>query len=727
MLFPHFHHFILQPNQFTTFIGGDGLVTYYQMIYYIKYDSGTLLSSMNYPTGEYIWMTDGNGSFAIVMKWINDYIYNIEDIVPGIFTYFIFFTWLMASSIMYYLLRAFNVHKWIAIIAAPIIILMSPMMPRFINHVSQPFPFMIPLSILWFIRKTRVLKLEKRDILLALVYLFFFLNNSYGGAISLGIGLISSIVYIFLANKRSISKGMALSFVAPVLTIVLATFIIMKAGDIYDDRLDIQWGFFAYNAEISGYFYPHFSLLRDFLNNFVKVADQGYEQAMNLGLIPALIAIYYFIRLIFKKKPFALGIHHRSLFIGAFLMFIFASNSNYMPFLDDLIEEHMGALIMFKSSARFGWPMYYVVAILACRWLSHLQDHIKTEVKYLPIAIVFVPLLLWYLESNYFLNQSEMETRHDNPFIHDYAQKTYKVAEEYQLDTTQYQAMFMLPHVQAWHDNLMTHNNFYTEFTGMLLSAHTGIPWINSKLSRNSTGATFRNTQMISSSLIKRTLRNMFPNDKDILLVEGREDRPLKHGEKYLKGLGELVYKDEDVSFYRLKVKDLKEAYVFNRTKERMLSDSIASPRYEFKVEHFDEDAVHVFYGDGAKTVTKGRKAKLETYAISVPEDRWYEFSAWNYEDGREYGSIEWFIHVKNQDYDNNVFVPARECRDIYGSWIRANKEFLLPKGNNEITISYSCRKEMYVDQLTIRDLQDTIIYKAPEEEFTLLNGYIMD
>lgn len=724
MMFPHFYRFILYPNKFTTFLGGDAFIIYHQMIYHTKYGSGTHLESMNYPSGEFLWMTDGSGSFALLFKWFSKYIYDISDIIPGVYTYIILISWLIAMVIMYYLLLAFDVKRWIAILASPTIILLSPMIIRFMHHMSQPFPLLIPLAILWLVRKTRIQRLEKRDILLWIVFVFFFLNNSYSGAIALGIGLSGAVFYMLLNKDKSTSRSVFLTYLLPVLSVVITVLAVIKLGDIYDDRLKVQWGFFDYNAEISGYFYPMYSLLRDFLNGFVKVADQGYEQAMNLGIIPALFLIYYMVKLAFKKAPFKLGKMHAALFLGAFSMFLFAANSNYFPFLQSFMENYTPMLTMFKASARFGWPMYFVVAILACRFITYIFDLWKEKPTAIRYGVPLLILSLWYLESNYFLNQSVMETRYGSPFQSDFAKKVYHVSDSLSIDTTHYQAMFMLPHIQAWHDNLYTHKNYYSEITGMLISEHTGIPWINSNLSRNSTGVTYRSTQMVSSGMIQREIIDILPNDKDILLIEGREERPLVHGEKYLKSLATQIYHDGDITLYELPIKQLKEAKYYNDIKDQLHGKGFSAPKYPYIIEHFDQEVDPTFYGSKGELVKRGQNEFFRELEITVPEDGYYEIGIWVYEDGIRWGTLDWKLYIENGDYKKEVTVITRECRDVFGTWMRANKEFFLPKGENKIEMRYFTRKDIRVDEMLIRHVKDTIVYDLPTESTTLVNGF---
>ncbi len=55
---PIFKDYYTRPNSMMYSFGGDALMLYYNTAYHTRYDHGSTLRSMNYPDGEYIYLTD---------------------------------------------------------------------------------------------------------------------------------------------------------------------------------------------------------------------------------------------------------------------------------------------------------------------------------------------------------------------------------------------------------------------------------------------------------------------------------------------------------------------------------------------------------------------------------------------------------------------------------------------------------------------------------------------
>ena len=175
-----FGRYMWDPNGLVFAFGGDALVIYYDMIYQVCHGSGITLNAMNYPYGDNLIMTDSNAAITYVLMCINN-IYPICDLVPGILHCLILYLLPLTSVFLYLLFRKLNVSNLIGIIGSILIAFLSPQMLRILGHFGLAFPFIIPMTIYWFVKKYESERFEGLDVFFGLILLFFFINNPYVG------------------------------------------------------------------------------------------------------------------------------------------------------------------------------------------------------------------------------------------------------------------------------------------------------------------------------------------------------------------------------------------------------------------------------------------------------------------------------------------------------------------------------------------------------------------
>jgi hypothetical protein len=153
---PIFKDYFTRPNSMMYSFGGDALMLYYNTAYHTRYDEGSTLRSMNYPDGEYIYLTDAQGSLSNVLQWINRHVTDISGLTVGFVNGVNLYLLFAAVIFMFFLLRALKAHMFTAILFAPMIVLLAPQIRRMGGHFGLAYPFLIPLAMLWFLRKYRV-------------------------------------------------------------------------------------------------------------------------------------------------------------------------------------------------------------------------------------------------------------------------------------------------------------------------------------------------------------------------------------------------------------------------------------------------------------------------------------------------------------------------------------------------------------------------------------------
>lgn len=730
-----FPHYVSEPNNQVFFSNGDLLVTLYDMIYHVRYDVDGTFTGMNYPDGDYLFMTDANGSFATVMRWVDHNIIEIDKHLPGILMTSIYLLLGVCGMFIFMILRTCGVSNTLSFLLAPLIAFLSPQMVRIACHLSLSFPFVIPMVMLWTLRKYKVPKLETWDVVFAFVTFFFFMNNAYIGFIMcMFTGLIGFFLFLKGRKQKLYQKSSIIIMSTPVL-ITIIVYILLKINDPYEDRLEEQWGFFHYHTKLYSLFFPKWSLAASWIPKYQNGDNRSIEWTNNLGLVPMGLILSYFIYSIRRRinktlTPLLPKTPMMWCFWWAsFLMFLFAANTAIFP-IKNIIESYMGPLLMFKSSGRFSWPLYFVVALFAARLLQAWSDRLELRKKY-SSCLLIVPLLLFYAyETNFYLDSRFTDRDRKNYLTGAEIDQVQKDVDSLQINPDNYQAMYVLPLFVGWNEKIRAGVYNRSEFAALQISSTTGIPMINGRLSRNSTSKTLRATQMSSHPLIKKGVLDSLPNEKPIILVQGRPiGNKLSIGEQNLKDISKEIYNQEKYFVFKVDVQTIKdeqkkwvnEAREFRENVQ--LNDSLKTT--PLLVNHYDEAATdgHLF-GQGAHQLKVG-KQKIVDFRKEFETADTLKFFVWVEITNEKYGMPDFTITVKGENdhyYYKNI--PSREHKDIYKNWIRSEHIFPVPKGKNWIEIIAKGNQNFWMDELTIAREKDVILHDLESEDMFLYDGY---
>lgn len=730
VFFAKYPHYVLHPNNQTFVSNGDLLITLSDMIYHVKYDTDGTFSGMNYPTGEYIFMTDANGSFATLFRWIDSYMFDIDTILPGILMTLIFLLIGMCGMFLFMILRTSGISTKLAFLLAPLITLLSPQMVRIACHLSLSFPFVLPMIMLWTLRKYRVPKLEIWDLIFATVTFFFFMNNAYVGFIMcMFAGLIGFVVLVSGYKTGNNRKAAIIMMTVPVV-ITLIVYVLLKINDPYDDRLEEQWGFFYYHTKPYSLFYPKYSLAASFFAKYRAGDFRSIEWTNNLGLIPMGLVLSYWIysiTRIFKKslpRLFPKDIMMTAFLWASFLMFLFASNTALFP-IKEVIESYMGPLLMFKSSGRFSWPLYFVVALFAAKILQGWVSQIEFKKQYLSLALL-VPLIgIYVYETNFYLDSRFTGKDRQNYLTAPQTDDLVKVLDKAEVNTDNYQAMFVLPLFLGWNEKMRAGVYNRSERGALSVTTLTGIPMINARLSRNSTSKTMAVAQVSSNPLIHKEVFDLMPNDKPILLIQGTniQDR-LSEGELALREIATEVFRVKKFIGYKLEVADIEKYRQQVLAEATQYFESNKDQHVEALIQnHYDDQPVEgALFGQGAYTIHEG-KEQLVNFTREFVKGDSLRFTAWTEITNKKYGMPEFFIYVKGPDkhyYQKKVF--TRENKNIYKNWIRSEHTFPVPGGKSKIEVVVKCNQDVLVDQMEISFKNDTMIYDLGAQGFLFNN-----
>lgn len=705
--------------------GGDALMLYYNNAFHTRYDEGSQLRSTNYPDGEYIYLTDAQGAISNVMQWINRHVTDISYQTVGFVNAINLYLLFAAVIMVFFLLRALKAHMFTAILFAPLIVLLSPQIARMGGHFGLAYPFLIPMAMLWFLRKYRVGQLEKRDGLMFAISLFFTFNNPYTG-FNVCFFLIAAGVLLFATEgfkwknwkKPAIISGMGL------LTLGLV-FLNFKLFDPVHDRLNPQWGFFVYHATFEGLFHPPTSILHDWLTrNKFMVSEVQYEAFLNVGIVTTLaLAVMLLMTLsgpLLGKKRSSLqrlAPENRILIGAALLLFLVAANTSLIKVSESWMEQNLGWLLMFKASGRLGWTFYFALTVTAVVFIDRLFR--ITTPWFMAAMFSLLLAAIWNSEINQYMRPKFKDVFQANFFSQEKEQEMLDVLSQNKIDIKDYQAILSVPKMIAWTDKILSRSNFRTEIYSVRISMATGLPLANSMLSRIGLKHTLDRVQMYSNPLIERSLLQKFPNQKDILLVVGSDViAELKDGEKFLLDISQRVAENKEFSLYRLRLSDLANNAALQKAKADIQGGAFSAPTLHLNFD--DQPSAHTFYGAGSRQTVTG-ESLIHEFISPFERDTQMVFSAWTYIDPGKWGAGFWLLSLRDSSGAElkNIQVETRRANDTQDSWIRSSTQVAIPRGAH-LRISSFGEKPLIVDELMLWPVGATPIVANPDSAAVL-------
>ncbi|MDO8366595.1 MAG: hypothetical protein Q7T20_07365 [Saprospiraceae bacterium] len=726
---PIFKDYFTRPNSLMYSFGGDALMLYYNTNYHTRYDNGSTLRSMNYPDGEYIYLTDAQGALSNTLQWVNRHIADISGQTVGIVNALNLYLLFAAVVLVFFLLRALKAHLFTAILFAPLIVLLSPQVWRMGGHFGLAYPFLIPMAMLWFLRKYRVGHLENRDALMLGVSVFFTFNNPYTG-FNVNFFLLLAGMLLFAVEGIQRKKWKRPAIISGMGLLVLAlVFLDFKLFDQVHDRMNPQWGFFDYHASFEGLFHPPHSILHDWLiRNNIMVSEIGFEAMLNVGIVATmalaamllmtLAGVFYR-----KNKPTLqrLTTEHRILLGSSLLMFLLAANTSLIPVSREWMENNMGWLMMFKASGRLGWAFYFALTVTATLFIDRLFR--LTSPWFMATLFSLVLAALWNSEINQYTRPKFKNVFQANFFDRQHEQEMLDIFRQNNVEVSQYQAILCLPKMIAWSDKILSEINFRTQISSTRISLATGLPMVNSMLSRIGLQHTLERVQMHSNPLIERSLLQKFPNQKDILLIVGSDAIPeLKTGDQYLVDISERVAETRDFSLYRLRLEDLRNSKAIQEAKSAFQSGTFPAPSLHLGYD--EQPSSLAFYGAGCRQ-TKAREDDVFDFVSPFERDTQMIFSGWTYLDPGQWSAGFWLFSVRDASGAelDNFKVETRKSNDVQGNWIRTEARVRVPRGGRLQVKSYG-HKSMLIDEVMLWPLGVSPLVNDPNADTFLFENF---
>jgi hypothetical protein len=721
-----FGPYLWKPNDMMMAFGGDALVLYYNTVYHACYGNGVQLENMNYPFGELIFMTDAQGMLSLFLMGLSKLGVNTCDCAVGFIHVLNHYSILPATIFMYYILVSLKVDKAIALIFSVLIIFLSPQMLRFTAHYGLSYLFVIPMVILFCIRKYNLSKFEKRDAIFFIVLMCITFNNPYLGFIGAMFGIVFGGLVIIknITAASNVRKSGFIIFMLCALSLIVP-YLAINGLDVVEDRIKLQWGFTSYASSFKGSFYPHNTMMNNILSYFGSdIQPVEFEAIQYIGFATIIAIIIYILVLISRKWIIKLGVLELPyIFLSALILYLYSSNVNIVgKSIVDFVEQKLGFLLMFKASGRIGWPFYFALTIFGVLVLDRIFKKTK---EFMPRAsyLLLLPFaVIWMLEINMYTKPSYENVYHANFFSSAKRYEFKNKLEKAGFKPEEYQALLCVPKTQFWSDKFLSYNLWTTHFYATMISLTYEIPMANALLSRPGTSQNANGVQLLSNPLIVREAPIFYPDKRDILIVLGKEHPDLSIGEQFVIDQGTKVYEDEGMVLYKFPFHKFFNNPYLEDAHENFKNESVSPPLYHIG---YDENKMdETFYGEGSLKLGQGNHEIMD-HRFENEKDTVLSFAIWTKIDNKKYWLGDWRLlsYDSNNNLVEEVFINPRNSYDVQHQFVKASADIKV-SAQGRLKVEFMANQEFIIDELIVDYKGNNSIIDEKSNAYFLHNGF---
>ena len=681
---------------------------------------------MNYPFGEFSIYTDNHPILAETLAFVHRHIYDLTGKPVAILNVLCLLAYLFTIIVFLLIFREYKIVGIWAIVGSLLITFLTPQTNRLMAHYSLSYSFMFP--IVWLL----VLKILNSDrkwifaLLLCATMLVESLIHTYHLFIALvflgGFTMLHAISYKF--------RSKSIPYLLAVLVVSAISFLVFtKVYDNIPDRPQFPFGISTYTTSIAGTFLPYKTVLADYIKEHTSQYNSKAESHGYLGLATILILIFslcYQLRNRIRKKEI-IGIP-KSLqiaVIAAMLAWLFGTNW-INEYSDDFLYKILPPLRQFRGLGRLGWIFYYVITFYCVYFLHQYYQASKNKSI---LKVCFLALaLVWSVDVYFSMNGVAKRMDHRNKQLGSARNKVYNAYLKNGLDKIDFQAMLSLPFCHIGNEKIAIERGAFTMSYGMGLSYCSGLPMINSMMSRTSISQGLNQIQLLNSKELLKPLINEF-DERDILILLGPE-KP-SNDEKRLIEKAQLLGQGNDFSFYRIRKEDfitapvldtLEYTKMFKNGKELLVTQK-NDPFLMY--EHFDENVNEVsFIGAGSGNVLSVENNLIFNYELQPNTSRTnIHLSFWMYVDPNTMGLpvLQYSVIEKEKTiFETELKYLKRPTS--YNSWLYF--EFLLEVGKNTRNFQLSSnRLDLQIDEMLIRSETNHVKYYDKESNLLLYDN----
>jgi hypothetical protein len=472
---------------------GDGLKTYYNIAYHVKYGNGLMnFDGMTYPYGEHLYLEDSMPLFSNTLFLLAQLFPSISNYTVGIINLLYFILLGISIFLLHLILKHFKINGFASSIASNGIILLSSqnllLFPA--GQISLTFTCFFPMGWFFLIQFIKSEKKLKWSLLWALSTSLWSFVHIYLGLISLMFGAIVLLLYELMGKNKpdSFSQRVVyylIKFGLPILVI----FLFFKIFDRHPNRIDMPFIDF-YRSTLSSAFAPNISPIKPILVKIFDFSDDTNYSWTKIGSYPGILSIFTMLLIICEmviitiKRKFSrffelttrIGI---IFLLGSTIMLLFSFGIP-LRFIPDQYLNHIPIIKQFSALGRFSWAFYYVITVMT---LVYWQNRIKSILtKRVVIIFISLTFLLESMPIHYNLSKkSFLQYNAFNSNLLKESERTFVLE-----NPEQYQAIIPLPTFFKYNLPFSKFDTDSSVYAAMVTSVHTGLPIFSTYLSRPS-------------------------------------------------------------------------------------------------------------------------------------------------------------------------------------------------------------------------------------------------
>ncbi|HEY9176191.1 MAG TPA: hypothetical protein VIN07_00810, partial [Flavipsychrobacter sp.] len=631
----------------------------------------------------------------------------------------------------------FHVHPIWSVIAAVLIITMSPQQFKLAEHFSLAYFCVLPMvfyyNLAWHQSGQRqyIFKLFLVSMVFTFIHLYFALMICLWIALY-GMGYLLS----HEPTLRKKTLHILPLFAAAVVPVILFQ-LFMLVTDTISDRPEYPYGARAHGTSFNDIFTSYLSPFSLWLSQLFDTGtlSGGNEGYAYIGIAPLLILLVALVHLVAniirRRKAGIVSNGHIDLSIWLFIaigILVFASAIIFKKCFACL--DYASFIKQFRAIGRFSWPYYYLATIaavvIAYRWYMGLLQQSKKWVAYLLSGSL---LVAWSSEAVPFAQMTRKRVADGEAQYQQFYKTDARQWDQFlsQAGYTKdgFRALYALPYFHIGTEKLGLVPYSYGEVNDVFSAAlQLHLPVMNVMMSRTSWQQAFAQVRVSGGPYTdKQVLRS---NDQRPVLIIHPAKAPLNTDEQYLLSAAKKLGHLDGNNIYALSAGELLKKEAARRDKLKTLFDDMLTKdtciNYTgaWYVEHYDTgNAAEVLMGKGAARAIDGiTQVVFEAPLTPMHDSQVYEFSTWMLVSDKDYkiGRFVVYMYDENGSFLTNFKVLAQESVDNHGLWLRVSKYFSVPARCRKISvelINIIYPSYLALDELMIRPADALVISKS--------------
>ncbi len=684
-------------------------------MFFVKFDSGTHFSGMNYPFGDNVIYSDNQPILSWFLKMLDQTgIYNTDHTI-GLFNILMLLGIVIASYYISLLLSHYEVAGFANVLFASGIAFMSPQTLRFLGHYGLAYCCAIPM--VWYYMVQYLNNKKWLNVywfcLIVVTVVFTFLHVYYSLLFLLFICGVS-ICYTFYTRSISI-KNVMLIFVAVIQVLVLITF--QKLTDPVTDRIQQPYGLSVYVANFESVLLPLQYNIFNLHSLFGIQIKQNYEGLAYIGVTGSSFLLLIVINLLWTKvlrrKGLLSSIEFNPTLSAVVLSSVFILFISFgWPIIlnEDLFVSLVPAVSNFRSLGRMAWAFYYAFTIFSAVAIVKLCYKYRMKISSgIYLLIILLCSGFWWMDGIQHLI-SMRNVAYTGRFTSDFLDKKYLESRLTQsgYKASDFQCLLTLPYFELGGEKFYTESNS-DPYTAMKISYNSGLPLISKILARTSVSQSNITIQCMGDSLLPKEIFKILPNKKPVLMAVTNSF--LTNGELFLIRHSQKVYTDKYLSLYALypdSINALKpmQSYIA----QSVIQDSFINSTNSDSIRITTPLLTQYTSGSDFTPVTlssNDKRIMLIDSTFTILNDSIIDLSFWMFIDNIKPAFP--YVHIEVFDTTGKVFfrekfIHPKQLGSVYKDWLRIHFSESVPFNTFRLRVHLIDAKQTIISRIVLRE-----------------------